>query len=261
MKVSIIASRVLAGLSIAAAFAGIAVANTGSANTGGIQQPTPVSINDSTTFKKDFKQNGGNWNFNNQNANLTLGFDATQIKWEDPTKETPLNHIGITSNMLEVNTNLGGYYENSYSFNINTKNGVTLNDATNVFHNSNITGNTTFGANSSLYLGGGNLNINGNATLNNVAGSGVGIESHPINIESGRLNVTGDLSMTGNTNVSFGSLDRSWNNNNQGIYVGKTATITGNTFNIQSSDLPLGELNLITAGTIANADQFTAANT
>ena len=112
-----------------------------------------------------------------------------------------------------------------------------------------------------MYLGGGNLNINGNATLNNVAGSGVGIESHPINIESGRLNVTGDLSMTGNTNVSFGSLDRSWNNNNQGIYVGKTATITGNTFNIQSSDLPLGELNLITAGTIANADQFTAANT
>lgn len=260
MKISIIASRVLAGLSIAAAFAGIAVANTGSANTGSIQQPTPVSINDSTTFKKDFKQNGGNWNFNNQNANLTLGFDATQIKWEDPTKETPLNHIGITSNMLEVNTNLGGYYENSYSFNINTKNGVTLNDATNVFHNSNITGNTTFGANSSLYLGGGNLNINGNATLNNVAGSGVGIESHPINIESGRLNVTGDLSMTGNTNVSFGSLDRSWNNNNQGIYVGKTATISNNTFNIQSSDLPLGELNLITAGTIANADQFTVAN-
>lgn len=261
MKVSIIASRVLAGLSIAAAFAGIAVANTGSANTGSIQQPTPVSINDFTTFKKDFKQNGGNWNFNNQNANLNLSFDATQIKWEDPTKETPLNHIGITSNMLEVNTNLGGYYENSYSFNINTKNGVTLNDATNVFHNSNITGNTTFGANSSLYLGGGNLNINGNATLNNVAGSGMGIESHPINIESGRLNVTGDLSMTGNTNVSFGSLDRSWNNNNQGIYVGKTATISNNAFNIQSSDLPLGELNLITAGTIANANDFGTSGT
>lgn len=261
MKVSIIASRVLAGLSIAAAFAGIAVANTGSANTGSIQQPTPVSINDSTTFKKDFKQNGGNWNFNNQNANLNLSFDATQIKWEDPTKETPLNHIGITSNMLEVNTNLGGYYENSYSFNINTKNGVTLNDATNVFHNSNITGNTTFGANSSLHLDGGNLNINGNATLNNVAGSGMGIESHPINIESGRLNVTGDLSMTGNTNVSFGSLDRSWNNNNQGIYVGKTATISNNAFNIQSSDLPLGELNLITAGTIANANDFGTSGT
>ena len=261
MKVSIIASRVLAGLSIAAAFAGIAVANTGSANTGSIQQPTPVSINDSTTFKKDFKQNGGNWNFNNQNANLNLSFDATQIKWEDPTKETPLNHIGITSNMLEVNTNLGGYYENSYSFNINAKNGVTLNGETNVFHNSNITGNTTFGANSSLYLGGGNLNINGNATLNNVAGSGMGIESHPINIESGRLNVTGDLSMTGNTNVSFGSLDRSWNNNNQGIYVGKTATISNNAFNIQSSDLPLGELNLITAGTIANANDFGTSGT
>lgn len=260
MKVSIIASRVLAGLSIAAAFAGIAVANTGSANTGSIQQPTSVSVSDSTIFKDNFTANGGNWNFNNQNANLNLSFDATQIKWEDPTKETPLNHIGITSNMLEVNTNLGGYYENSYSFNINTKNGVTLNGATNVFHNSNITGNTTFGANSSLHLDGGNLNINGNATLNNVAGSGMGIESHPINIESGRLNVTGDLSMTGNTNVSFGSLDRSWNNNNQGIYVGKTATIAGNTFNIQSSDLPLGQLNLITAGTIANADQFTAAN-
>ena len=263
MKVSIIASRVLAGLSIAAAFAGIAVANTGSANTGSIQQPTPVSINDSTTFKKDFKQNGGNWNFNNQNANLTLSFDATQIKWEDPTKETPLNHIGITSNTLQVDTTLGGHYmeraenplENTYSFNINAKNGVTLNDATNVFHNSNITGNTTFGANSSLYLGGGNLNINGNATLNNVAGSGMGMGS-PISIESGRLNVTGDLSMTGNTNVSFGSLDRSWNNNNQGIYVGKTATISNNTFNIQSSNLPLGELNLITAGTIANANDF-----
>ena len=144
MKVSIIASRVLAGLSIAAAFAGIAVANTGSSNTGSIQQPTPVSINDSTTFKKDFKQNGGNWNFNNQNANLTLSFDATQIKWEDPTKETPLNHIGITSNTLQVDTTLGGHYmeraenplENTYSFNINAKNGVTLNDATNVFHNS-----------------------------------------------------------------------------------------------------------------------------
>lgn len=263
MKVSIIASRVLAGLSIAAAFAGIAVANTGSSNTGSIQQPTPVSINDSTTFKKDFKQNGGNWNFNNQNANLTLSFDATQIKWEDPTKETPLNHIGITSNTLQVDTTLGGHYmeraenplENTYSFNINAKNGVTLNDATNVFHNSNITGNTTFGANSSLYLGGGNLNINGNATLNNVAGSGMGMGS-PISIESGRLNVTGDLSMTGNTNVSFGSLDRSWNNNNQGIYVGKTATISNNTFNIQSSNLPLGELNLITAGTIANANDF-----
>lgn len=263
MKVSIIASRVLAGLSIAAAFAGIAVANTGSSNTGSIQQPTPVSINDSTTFKKDFKQNGGNWNFNNQNANLTLSFDATQIKWEDPTKETPLNHIGITSNTLQVDTTLGGHYmeraenplENTYSFNINAKNGVTLNDATNVFHNSNITGNTTFGTNSSLYLGGGNLNINGNATLNNVAGSGMGM-GNPIDIESGRLNVTGDLSMTGNTNVSFGSLDRSWNNNNQGIYVGKTATISNNTFNIQSSNLPLGELNLITAGTIANANDF-----
>ncbi|STQ88583.1 autotransporter outer membrane beta-barrel domain-containing protein [Helicobacter pullorum] len=268
MKVSIIASRVLAGLSIAAAFAGIAVANTGSANTGSIQQPTPVSINDSTTFKKDFKQNGGNWNFNNQNANLTLSFDATQIKWEDPTKETPLNHIGITSNTLQVDTTLGGHYmeraenplENTYSFNINAKNGVTLNDATNVFHNSNITGNTTFGTNSSLYLGGGNLNINGNATLNNVAGSGMGMGS-PISIESGRLNVTGDLSMTGNTNVSFGSLDRSWNNNNQGIYVGKTATISNNTFNIQSSNLPLGELNLITAGTIANANDFGTGGT
>lgn len=273
MKVSIIASRVLAGLSIAAAFAGIAVANTGSANTGSIQQPTPVSINDSTTFKKDFKQNGGNWNFNNQNANLTLGFDATQIKLDtsDPMnpKEVPLSHIDITSNALQVDTTLGGHYmeraenplENTYSFNINAKNGVTLNGATNVFHNSNITGNTTFGANSSLYLGGGNLNINGNATLNNVAGSGVGIESHPINIESGRLNVTGDLSMTGNTDVSFGSLDRSWNNNNQGIYVGKTATISNNTFNIQSSDLPLGQLNLITAGTIANANDFGTSGT
>lgn len=260
MKVSIIASRVLAGLSIAAAFAGIAVANTGSANTGSIQQPTSVSVSDSKTFKDNFTANGGNWNFNNQNANLNLSFNATQIKWEDPTKETPLNHIGITSNMLEVNTNLGGYYENSYSFNINTKNGVTLNGETNVFHNSNITGNTTFGANSSLYLGGGNLNINGNATLNNVAGSGMGMGS-PISIESGRLNVTGDLSMTGNTNVSFGSLDRSWNNNNQGIYVGKTATISNNTFNIQSSDLPLGELNLITAGTIANANDFGTSGT
>lgn len=260
MKVSIIASRVLAGLSIAAAFAGIAVANTGSANTGSIQQPTSVSVSDGTTFKDNFTANGGNWNFNNQNANLNLSFDATQIKWEDPTKETPLNHIGITSNMLEVNTNLGGYYENSYSFNINTKNGVTLNDATNVFHNSNITGNTTFSANSSLYLDGGNLNINGNATLNNVAGSGMGMGS-PISIESGRLNVTGDLSMTGNTNVSFGSLDRSWNNNNQGIYVGKTATISNNTFNIQSSNLPLGELNLITAGTIANANDFGTGGT
>ena len=261
MKVSIIASRVLAGLSIAAAFAGIAVANTGSANTGSIQQPTSVSVSDGTTFKDNFTANGGNWNFNNQNANLNLSFNATQIKWEDPTKETPLNHIDITSNMLEVNTNLGGYYENSYSFNINTKNGVTLNGETNVFHNSNITGNTTFGASSSLHLDGGNLNINGNATLNNVAGSGVGIESHPINIESGRLNVTGDLSMTGNTDVSFGSLDRSWNNNNQGIYVGKTATISNNTFNIQSSDLPLGELNLITAGTIANANDFGTSGT
>ena len=260
MKVSIIASRVLAGLRIAAAFAGIAVANTGSANTGSIQQPTSVSVSDGITFKDNFTANGGNWNFNNQNANLNLSFDATQIKWEDPTKETPLNHIGITSNMLEVNTNLGGYYENSYSFNINTKNGVTLNDATNVFHNSNITGNTTFGANSSLYLGGGNLNINGNATLNNVAGSGMGMGS-PISIESGRLNVTGDLSMTGNTNVSFGSLDRSWNNNSQGIYVGKTATISNNTFNIQSSDLPLGQLNLITAGTIANANDFGTSGT
>lgn len=274
MKISIIASRVLAGLSIAAAFAGIAVANTGSANTGSIQQPTPVSINDSTTFKKDFKQNGGNWNFNNQNANLTLGFDATQIKWDtsDPMnpKEVPLSHIDITSNTLQVDTILGGSYnefnvenplEDTYSFNINAKNGVTLNGATNVFHNSNITGNTTFGANSSLHLDGGNLNINGNATLNNVAGSGMGIESHPINIESGRLNVTGDLSMTGNTNVSFGSLDRSWNNNNQGIYVGKTATISNNAFNIQSSDLPLGELNLITAGTIANANDFGTSGT
>lgn len=274
MKVSIIASRVLAGLSIAAAFAGIAVANTGSANTGSIQQPTPVSINDSTTFKKDFKQNGGNWNFNNQNANLNLSFDATQIKWDtsDPMnpKEVPLSHIDITSNTLQVDTILGGSYnefnvenplEDTYSFNINAKNGVTLNGATNVFHNSNITGNTTFGANSSLHLDGGNLNINGNATLNNVAGSGMGIESHPINIESGRLNVTGDLSMTGNTDVSFGSLDRSWNNNNQGIYVGKTATITGNTFNIQSSDLPLGQLNLITAGTIANANDFGTSGT
>lgn len=273
MKVSIIASRVLAGLSIAAAFAGIAVANTGSANTGSIQQPTSVSVSDSTTFKDNFTANGGNWNFNNQNANLNLSFDATQIKWDtsDPMnpKEVPLSHIDITSNTLQVDTTLGGHYmeraenplENTYSFNINAKNGVTLNDATNVFHNSNITGNTTFGANSSLYLGGGNLNINGNATLNNVAGSGMGIESHPINIESGRLNVTGDLSMTGNTDVSFGSLDRSWNNNNQGIYVGKTATISNNTFNIQSSDLPLGQLNLITAGTIANANDFGTSGT
>lgn len=274
MKVSIIASRVLAGLSIAAAFAGIAVANTGSANTGSIQQPTSVSVSDGTTFKDNFTANGGNWNFNNQNANLNLSFDATQIKWDtsDPMnpKEVPLSHIDITSNTLQVDTILGGSYnefnvenplEDTYSFNINAKNGVTLNGATNVFHNSNITGNTTFGANSSLHLDGGNLNINGNATLNNVAGSGMGIESHPINIESGRLNVTGDLSMTGNTNVSFGSLDRSWNNNNQGIYVGKTATISNNAFNIQSSDLPLGELNLITAGTIANANDFGTSGT
>lgn len=275
MKVSIIASRVLAGLSIAAAFAGIAVANTGSANTGSIQQPTitDIAVSDSAGFNSNFQQNGtGNWQFNNTNSNLNLSFDATQIKWDtsDPMnpKEVPLSHIDITSNTLQVDTTLGGHYmeraenplENTYSFNINAKNGVTLNGATNVFHNSNITGNTTFGANSSLHIDGGNLNINGNATLNNVAGSGMGIESHPINIESGRLNVTGDLSMTGNTDVSFGSLDRSWNNNNQGIYVGKTATISNNTFNIQSSDLPLGELNLITAGTIANADQFTAAN-
>lgn len=58
MKVSIIASRVLAGLSIAAAFAGIAVANTGSANTGSIQQPTSVSVSDGTTFKDNFTANG-----------------------------------------------------------------------------------------------------------------------------------------------------------------------------------------------------------
>lgn len=276
MKVSIIASRVLAGLSIAAAFAGIAVANTGSANTGSIQQPTitDIAVSDSAGFNSNFQQNGtGNWQFNNTNSNLNLSFDATQIKLDtsDPMnpKEVPLSHIDITSNTLQVDTTLGGHYmeraenplENTYSFNINAKNGVTLNGATNVFHNSNITGNTTFGTNSSLHLDGGNLNINGNATLNNVAGSGMGIESHPINIESGRLNVTGDLSMTGNTDVSFGSLDRSWNNNNQGIYVGKTATITGNTFNIQSSDLPLGELNLITAGTIANANDFGTSGT
>ena len=243
MKISIIASRVLAGLSIAAAFAGIAVANTGSASTGSIQQPTPVSINDSTTFKKDFKQNGGNWNFNNQNANLNLSFDATQIKWDtsDPMnpKEVPLSHIDITSNTLQVDTILGGSYnefnvenplEDTYSFNINAKNGVTLNGATNVYHNSSIKsseGAVTFGG--AVNVDGANLDVtsktgttfNNALTINNKGNVNVtgdaNLGTGAVTIKSGKLNVTGKLTSNGN-NFTFGSLDNSWNNNNQGIY-------------------------------------------
>ena len=273
MKISIIASRVLAGLSIAAAFAGIAVANTGSASTGSIQQPTPVSINDSTTFKKDFKQNGGNWNFNNQNANLNLSFDATQIKWDtsDPMnpKEVPLSHIDINSNTLQVDTILGGSYnefnvenplEDTYSFNINAKNGVTLNGATNVYHNSSIKsseGAVTFGG--AVNVDGANLDVtsktgttfNNALTINNKGNVNVtgdaNLGTGAVTIKSGKLNVTGKLTSNGN-NFTFGSLDNSWNNNNQGIYAKGDVTLTGGTLNIQSSDLPLGQLNLITSG-------------
>ena len=73
-----------------------------------------------------------------------------------------------------------------------------------------------------------------------------------VTIESGKLNVTGKLTSNGN-NFTFGSLDNSWNNNNQGIYAKGDVTLNNGTLNIQSSDLPLGQLNLITSGgTITN---------
>lgn len=261
MKISIAASRVLTSLGIVAALSSSAI----TAN---------VTVDDNTTkFTETFKENTtGNWEYKNTANDLTLSVDPTSVTTGADSKPIELNKLTINANSFtgDAGVTLGGIKNNTntYSFNIDTKGDVTQNGTTNVYHNSSIksseravtfngavnveganldvtskTGTAFNGALNALTISNkGNVNVTGDANL----GAGA------VTIESGKLNVTGKLTSNGN-NFTFGSLDNSWNNNNQGIYAKGDVTLTGGTLNIQSSDLPLGQLNLITSGgTITN---------
>lgn len=264
MKISIAASRVLTSLGIVAALSSsaIAVADT---------------VVNNTDFTTKFKENTtGNWEYKNTANDLTLNVDPTSVTTGEGTniKTIELNKLTINANSFtgDVGVTLGGAENpfnpkdplaDTYSFNIDTKGNVTQNGTTNVYHNSSIKsseGAVTFG--DEVKVDGANLDITSktgtafNGALNaltinnkgnvNVTGD-ANLGSGAVTIESGKLNVTGKLTST-NNNFTFGSLGNSWNNNNQGIYAKGDVTLTGSTLNIQSSDLPLGQLNLITSG-------------
>lgn len=252
MKISIAASRVLTSLGVVAALSSSAIAVADTVN--------------NTDFTTKFKENTtGNWEYKNTANDLTLSVDPTSVTTGADSKPIELNKLTINANSFtgDAGVTLGGIKNNTntYSFNIDTKGNVTQNGATNVYHNSSIKsseGAVTFGG--AVNVDGANLDVtsktgttfNNALTINNkgnvnVTGDANLGTSLTHTIESGKLNVTGKLTSNGN-NFTFGSLDNSWNNNNQGIYAKGDVTLTGGTFNIQSSDLPLGQLNLITSG-------------
>lgn len=261
MKISIAASRVLTSLGVVAALSSSAIAVADTVN--------------NTDFTTKFKENTtGNWEYKNTANDLTLSVDPRWVTTGEGTniKTIELNKLTINANSFtgDVGVTLGGAENqfntedplaDTYSFNIDTKGNVTQNGATNVYHNSSIKsseGAVTFGG--AVNVDGANLDVtsktgttfNNALTINNkgnvnVTGDANLGTSLTHTIESGKLNVTGKLTSNGN-NFTFGSLDNSWNNNNQGIYAKGDVTLTGGTFNIQSSDLPLGQLNLITSG-------------
>ncbi|MCL9820963.1 autotransporter domain-containing protein [Helicobacter sp. 14348-15] len=192
---------------------------------------------------------------------MTDGSSPKQIELNSLTIKNVNSFAGTTTLGGTKNNNLKDPLADTYSFNIDTKGDVTQNGATNVYHNSSIKsseGAVTFGGavnveganlditsktgttfNNALTISNkGNVNVTGDVTLGN---------TQNYTIESGKLNVTGKLTSNGN-NFTFGSLDNSWNNNNQGIYAKGDVTLNNGTLNIQSSDLPLGQLNLITSG-------------
>ena len=268
MKISIIASRVLTSLGVVAALSSSAIAVADTVN--------------NTDFTTKFKENTtGNWEYKNTANDLTLNVDPTSVITGEGANIKPieLNKLTINANSFtgDASVTLGGAENqfntedplaDTYSFNIDTKGNVTQNGATNVYHNSSIKsseGAVTFG--DAVRVDGANLDVTSktgtafNGALNaltisnkgnvNVTGD-ANLGAGAVTIESGKLNVTGKLTSNGN-NFTFGSLDNSWNNNNQGIYAKGDVTLTGGTLNIQSSDLPLGQLNLITSGgTITN---------
>lgn len=263
MKISIAASRVLTSLGVVAALSSSAIAVADTVN--------------NTDFTTKFKENTtGNWEYKNTANDLTLNVDPTSVITGEGANIKPieLNKITINANSFtgDASVTLGGAENqfntedplaDTYSFNIDTKGNVTQNGATNVYHNSSIKsseGAVTFG--DAVRVDGANLDVTSktgtafNGPLNaltisnkgnvNVTGD-ANLGAGAVTIESGKLNVTGKLTSNGN-NFTFGSLDNSWNNNNQGIYAKGDVTLTGGTLNIQSSDLPLGQLNLITSG-------------
>lgn len=268
MKISIAASRVLTSLGVVAALSSSAIAVADTVN--------------NTDFTTKFKENTtGNWEYKNTANDLTLNVDPTSVITGEGANIKPieLNKLTINANSFtgDASVTLGGAENqfntedplaDTYSFNIDTKGNVTQNGATNVYHNSSIKsseGAVTFG--DAVRVDGANLDVTSktgtafNGALNaltisnkgnvNVTGD-ANLGAGAVTIESGKLNVTGKLTSNGN-NFTFGSLDNSWNNNNQGIYAKGDVTLTGGTLNIQSSDLPLGQLNLITSGgTITN---------
>ena len=268
MKVSIAASRVLTSLGVVAALSSSAIAVADTVN--------------NTDFTTKFKENTtGNWEYKNTANDLTLNVDPTSVITGEGANIKPieLNKLTINANSFtgDASVTLGGAENqfntedplaDTYSFNIDTKGNITQNGATNVYHNSSIKsseGAVTFG--DAVRVDGANLDVTSktgtafNGALNaltisnkgnvNVTGD-ANLGAGAVTIESGKLNVTGKLTSNGN-NFTFGSLDNSWNNNNQGIYAKGDVTLTGGTLNIQSSDLPLGQLNLITSGgTITN---------
>ncbi|WP_279144859.1 autotransporter domain-containing protein [Helicobacter pullorum] len=253
MKISIAASRVLTSLGIVAALSSSAIAVADTVN--------------NTDFTTKFKENTtGNWEYKNTANDLTLSVDPTSVTTGEGANIKPieLNKLTINANSFtgDAGVTLGGIKNNTntYSFNIDTKGDVTQNGTTNVYHNSSIKSSeraVTF--NGAVNVEGANLDItsktgttfNNALTINNKGNVNVtgdaNLGAGAVTIESGKLNVTGKLTSNGN-NFTFGSLDNSWNNNNQGIYAKGDVTLTGGTLNIQSSDLPLGQLNLITSG-------------
>lgn len=261
MKISIAASRVLTSLGVVAALSSSAIAVADTVN--------------NTDFTTKFKENTtGNWEYKNTANDLTLNVDPTSVTTGEGANIKPieLNKLTINANSFtgDASVTLGGAENpfntedplaDTYSFNIDTKGNITQNGATNVYHNSSIKsseGAVTFGG--AVNVDGANLDVtsktgttfNNALTINNkgnvnVTGDANLGTSLTHTIESGKLNVTGKLTSNGN-NFTFGSLGNSWNNNNQGIYAKGDVTLTGGTLNIQSSDLPLGQLNLITSG-------------
>ncbi len=261
MKISIAASRVLTSLGVVAALSSSAIAVADTVN--------------NTDFTTKFKENKtGNWEYKNTANDLTLSVDPRWVTTGEGANIKPieLNKLTINANSFtgDASVTLGGAENpfntedplaDTYSFNIDTKGNVTQNGATNVYHNSSIKsseGAVTFGG--AVNVDGANLDVtsktgttfNNALTINNkgnvnVTGDANLGTSLTHTIESGKLNVTGKLTSNGN-NFTFGSLGNSWNNNNQGIYAKGDVTLTGGTLNIQSSDLPLGQLNLITSG-------------
>lgn len=251
MKISIAASRVLTSLGVVAALSSSAIAVADTVN--------------NTDFTTKFKENTtGNWEYKNTANDLTLSVDPTSVTTGADSKPIELNKLTINANSFtgDAGVTLGGIKNNTntYSFNIDTKGDVTQNGTTNVYHNSSIKSSeraVTF--NGAVNVEGANLDItsktgttfNNALTINNKGNVNVtgdaNLGAGAVTIESGKLNVTGKLTSNGNT-FTFGSLDNSWNNNNQGIYAKGDVTLNNGTLHIQSSDLPLGQLNLITSG-------------